>query len=710
MGRRKQTVMDPIEEINARLDRLEATSPHKKPAAPSNASSNAPEPAPAEEPAPPAAAPQLPPLFAQSFEMLVAQQPDKEVLVFDGPLTTSRGVAPAIFTLSQLNSRTNRLVRSLREEYGVGNGDCVVTVCDNRPEMFTLMLACLKIGATLVPLATDLMTVHEHGLTSNYSPKLVVCGFPGRDYPNPAGGGWPLITLPEYYSHEGAEWDVMETEGDDSNPGITATYKDTSLIFSTSGSTGVPKGVMYDGVFLAIHGVIVKMMAAKGLKLLPDSLPEGRSNSQLLWVPMRGVGGTSITLMLLAEGVSSIMCDTPTAGPVDWGPLCERYKITSLLLFGAAMNRFISEMPDNSYPDVLKITYGGNCFPPTLIQQSMEQFPNASWTQGYAMTECLMMSSMPNECHLRANQCNERDFMVMRSAGKPSPGLSEVFIEPIDNPLSGESVASIPDDSERWEKMGRKPGEGQICAKTKFMMIGYYGDAEKTLETGVTAAHDGFMRTGDIGRFDEDGFLYVIDRMKDIINAYKGYSIDPRDIEEVLYSHPKVGQAACVGIPHECGAGELITAWVVPKEGQTLTRDEVREHCQVLAEFQQPNTFEISYKKLPEVGGKISKKLIRSASWVRAGLGDRLDVSLKKAMQLDRNSTQEVIEARVYFERMDFDGSDGILQSDEWAFALGAIPEVQRKGILATLGSALGSYELETFGAVQKPFGAAVRD
>merc|ERR1711865_90495 len=177
-------------------------------------------------------------------------------------------------------------------------------------------------------------------------------------------------------------------------------------------------------------------------------------------------------------------------------------------------------MPDNSYPDVLKITYGGNCFPPTLIQQSMEQFPNASWTQGYAMTECLMMSSMPNECHLRANQCNERDFMVM--------------------------------------------------------MIGYYGDAEKTLETGVTAAHDGFMRTGDIGRFDEDGFLYVIDRMKDIINAYKGYSIDPRDIEEVLYSHPKVGQAACVGIPHECGAGELITAWVVPKEGQTLTRDEVR--------------------------------------------------------------------------------------------------------------------------------------
>merc|ERR1712166_785282 len=121
--------------------------------------------------------------------------------------------------------------------------------------------------------------------------------------------------------------------------------------------------------------------------------------------------------------------------------------------------------------------------------------------------------------------------------------------------------------------------------------------------------------------------LYVIDRIKDIINAYKGYSIDPRDIEEVLYSHPKVGQAACVGIPHECGAGELITAWVVPKEGETLTREEVREHCKVLAEFQQPNTFEISYKKLPEVGGKISKKLIRSSTWVRAGLGDRLEDS-----------------------------------------------------------------------------------
>ena len=115
----------------------------------------------------------------------------------------------------------------------------------------------------------------------------------------PVGCCWRLLGI-----ELGGCW-----QGDDSNPGITATYKDTSLIFSTSGSTGVPKGVMYDGVFLAIHGVIVKMMAvgptssaaisllqhavkfaclqAKGLKLLPDSLPEGRSNSQLLWVRAR---------------------------------------------------------------------------------------------------------------------------------------------------------------------------------------------------------------------------------------------------------------------------------------------------------------------------------------------------------------------------------------------------------------------------------------
>jgi acyl-CoA synthetase (AMP-forming)/AMP-acid ligase II len=316
----------------------------------------------------------IPPLYANAWAASVAKHADKEVLVFDGPLTKKLGKEPKRFTMKEIDTRANNLAKALKTKYGVKLGERVVTICDNRPELFVLLLACLKSGASFTPLTTDLSPEHETILVDSFTPKVVITNKPDKKFK------YPVVELPEYYSHEGGEFDKMETEGDgkpdgDASPAI---YQKPNIIFSTSGSTGVPKGVMYSGGLVAAHGVIIKKLEQLGTPLLP----KGEQNStQLLWVPMRGVVGTSVTLMLTAEGVRSVMCDSPDATPLDWKELITKHTITTVCLFGAAMQNFITHLPDgDTLPTISMISYGGSCFPPTLIQQSMKQFPNAKFT------------------------------------------------------------------------------------------------------------------------------------------------------------------------------------------------------------------------------------------------------------------------------------------------------------------------------------------
>jgi hypothetical protein len=152
-----------------------------------------------------------------------------------------------------------------------------------------------------------------------------------------------------------------------------------------------------------------------------------------------------------------------------------------------------------------------------------------------------------------------------------------------------------------------------------MQMTGYYMNAEKTTE----AVPDGkYVRTGDVGKIGKDGLLYILGRVKDIIPTYRGFNVAPRDIEEILYTHPAVGEAQVVGMTHPCGAGDMVVAWANAKVGQNITPEQLREHCVSagLPSWQMPEVFNVSLEKLPTNGGKLNKKALQAPAFVRQTL------------------------------------------------------------------------------------------
>lgn len=608
-----------------------------------------------------------------------------DALVFDGD-------GPELkFTYRDLDRRSNRLARNMQLRQCILAGDLVVTVSENRPELVTLVLACLKVGATFVPLATDLRPSHYQVILEMYEPKLIICDQPQLVPFLRADGREHLSLLLAPYRCGSNALKDMESSGCDA-PLETPPLSDVpAIIFSTSGSTGVPKGVVYSDI------VMSKLCEPRFLRNEPG-------DKNLLWVSMRGVGATVLMLSTLLEGVQQVMVDTYPSGPKQWAPLIDKHSITTNLLFGAAMNQFLQEMPDRQFPSLKGVMYGGSCFPVSLVQQSMEQFPNADFWQGYGMTEVLPISGLEPSDHKRRGEGSAQDLARMASAGRPSRGV-EVFIEDMARPGSGAPPAG-------------GDGVGQICARSPVIMKEYYKNPAKTAE----AMPDGlFMRTGDLGKMDEDGFIHIMGRMKEIIPAFRGFNVAPRDIEEVLYTHPCVGEAAVVGILHPLGAGDLVVAWVTPKSEMHVSADELRQHLDEsgMPEWQTPELINVSCNPLPTMGSKIGRAELQERPWIRAAM-----VESVRSRRIGRCAAPVYDGVEEAFERLDRAGVGEIGEQDlaalfadqssalieafrgkvggtrigfeDWEAGLGALSAEECNAWVLMLGSLHASHERES--------------
>jgi long-chain acyl-CoA synthetase len=354
--------------------------------------------------------------------------------------------------------------------------------------------------------------------------------------------------------------------------------EDLWVIFYTGGTTAHPKGVMmsHRGLFVATLGY---------LAWLPDI-------EDLSFVYVAGyfhfAGASALLYITLAGGTHIPL---PKFDPVLVMQAISEHKATNAVLVPTMINMLIRH-PDFERYDLSSLhtcVYGGSPMPEALITEAMQKLPSWRFFQVFGMTETGGFASILRwRDHLTSGPKAKR----LRSAGQPAPG-NEVRI-------------LLPDGSEA-------PPDtlGEIVVRSDMLMNGYFNNPEAT----AAVLKDGWMHTGDAGTMDEDGFLYVADRIKDMI-VTGGENVYSIEVERVLFLHPAVREAAVIGIP-STQWGESVHAVVVPKDGVRVTEAELDAHCRKhLGGYKVPRSYEFRADALPVTPvGKVRKNVLRDPHW-----------------------------------------------------------------------------------------------
>jgi long-chain acyl-CoA synthetase len=235
------------------------------------------------------------------------------------------------------------------------------------------------------------------------------------------------------------------------------------------------------------------------------------------------------------------------------------------------------------------LTYGASPMPIALLERLLSLYPDLDVYQGYGMTECsAVLTALGPEEHRRGGR-------LLRSAGRPLLGVQ----------------LSIRDENNHELPRGEA---GEVCARAGNFMREYWNNPEATAE----AFHGGWYHTGDAGYLDDAGYLYLVDRVKDMI-VTGGENVYSVEVENAIASHPGVAQVAVIGIPHEKW-GEAVHAIVVPHDGVNLTETEIIEHARrFVAGYKAPKSVTIRTEPLPLSGAlKVLKRELRRPFWESA--------------------------------------------------------------------------------------------
>ena len=496
-------------------------------------------------------------------------------------------------TYDEHNARVRRVAASFGE-LGVGHGDRVAILSANNVEWVVLWWAAAAIGAVVVPLNAWWKTDElEFGLRDSGA-KLLFCD-PKR---------WQAVrdlveALPELehvFVTELEEPDGVarpggELLGDDPGtlPDAGVHEDDLFAIVYTSGTTGRPKGatLTHRQAVANLQNIFCLGIAnaSRGGEAAPE-LSSKVQSATLLVVPLFHVTGCLSTMMLsYASGAKLVLMPPGRFDPDAAMATIEREKVTSFGGVPTIMWRIVESPSFDEYDlsTVVRVSYGGAPAAPELVQRIHERFPKVRKTlaTAYGLTESASVATSNTGDDYRTHP---------DSVGRPAPTVEIGVVDPDGHPVPTGATGEI------WL---RGP---------TIMRRGYWNRPDATAEA-ITP--DGWFRSGDIGRFDGDGFLYLVDRAKDMI-IRGGENVYCVEVEQVLFEHPDVVDAAVVGVPHKV-LGEEVKAVVQLKPGSSATVEDLRTHCSArLANFKVPEYVELRDEPLPRnPAGKVLKNLLR---------------------------------------------------------------------------------------------------
>ena len=499
-----------------------------------------------------------------------AEQPDRELVLHEERPLSYRAAAGA----------SKRLANALVER-GIASGDRVAILSKNCPEYLVVYLAASRVGAAVVPLNYRLAPPEWEHILADARPGVVFAG---------SGFVEPLQPIRDamgdscvWASLDGlvAGWESYQAwlaAGAESKPEFNGAEDSPIVQLYTSGTTGRPKGAVIS------HRAVTA-------NLLQISCPVR---------PSPGDRHLGVAPLFHAAVVPSAFTALASGGAIrlmnDFDPervlrvLSEEH-ITCAVLVAAMIQACVaagSDAAPTRFPSLRLVYYGASPIASETLKGGAEMF-GCGFIQSYGMSEATQTVSFLNELDHRRALAGEANLLL--SAGRPALGTDVRVVNLEDAAVPAGSV-------------------GEIVVRGPQLMSGYWQLPRETADV----LRGGWLHTGDLGSLDESGYLYVQDRLKDMI-VTGGENVYPRAVEEVLYSHPAVADAAVIGVPDERW-GETVKAVVVVRPGMTASAQDVMDFCAgKLGGFERPRSVDFVTALPRNASGKVLKRDLRQPYW-----------------------------------------------------------------------------------------------
>lgn len=496
--------------------------------------------------------------------------PDQPAIIFNERVTSFR----------ELDERSNRLANALLG-LGLRKGDRVAFQMSNRPAIVELEVALYKAGLVRVPLNARLAPAEVVDVIGNGDPRVFLVG---DSHAESVQQLWSQLGAVEHFIGVGTQvpgwhaYDPLLAAAADTNPDVEMQPDDLAVLHYTSGSTGKLKAAMQTVGNRMSH---LRKVGMHRMRVGPGDI-------LLLSGPLTHASGMFLQPFLYQGGTILIQ---DRFDPDSLLAAVEHWRVTHTFMVPTMLNRLATHpgLRRHDISSLKQVAYGGAPMAPARIREAWENL-GPVLSQGYGGGETtggLILFSTDD--HARAI----RDVpQRLASCGRPI-GESEVrVVDEAGRPVRGDAV-------------------GEIVVRGPDVFAGYWKEPELTRQAFDA---EGWLHTGDLAKVDDEGFIYIVDRSKDMVIS-GGFNIYPTEVEQALYAHPAVYEACVVGVPDDTW-GEAVKAVVVLRPGLHATEQDIVRHCrELLADFKKPRSVEFVAELPRNPNGKISRKAVREPYW-----------------------------------------------------------------------------------------------
>ena len=482
-------------------------------------------------------------------------------------------------TFGELDERVRRLANGLTGELGLNKGDRVAILAKNSIEFLELMYACARCGLIAQPLNWRLADAELARIILDGEPSVLAVSGDYAEAGTRLQSNGDVAKLLAFGAGSDGSFEALIARSSDDEPDPLDNIggDDPALILYTGGTTGQSKGALHTHHSLYM-GMLNQTVAER---IVPADVY--MLTGQMFHIPV------ALAMNYMAHGCPLVLINFDATLALQ---VIQREGVTSFLGVTTMLNWMMAVDDFDSYDlsSLRNIQYGGGPMPRNVVAAALEAFP-CTLIQGYGQTEGMTMSFLAQEDHQQALTGDRPERLS--SCGR------EGFVT---------TIKLVDSDGQEVPRDGQTPGE--ILVKSEANMVGYWRRPDLTDAT----IRNGWMHTGDVAMWDEDGYLFIVDRAKDMIIS-GGENIYSTQVEAAIHQHPAVLESAVFGIPDD-EWGEAVKAVVVLKPGQTATAEDIiAKASEHLASYQKPKSVDFvdSLPKAPT--GKILKRELRDPYW-----------------------------------------------------------------------------------------------